>query len=125
MGKAAKNIIKKVTLKLKAVKKTLKVALKSKDVKKIAKAKKAVKVVVKKVVKAKKASKDVTKKVVVHHKKHAKHVVHHKRVIKTIKRVSRRLVKRTAAYVITIHRTIVIKMRKIKIVSPKIRIIIK
>merc|ERR1711957_595539 len=60
--KSAKKIIKKVTLKLKAVKKTLKVALKSNDVKKIAKAKKAVKVVVKKVVKAKKAAKVVIKK---------------------------------------------------------------
>merc|ERR1712178_581322 len=40
-------------------------------------------------------------------------------------RVSHRLVKRAAAYAITIHKTIIIKMRKLKVVKPKAKIIIK
>merc|ERR1711959_114516 len=44
---------------------------------------------------------------------------------KRIKKVHRRLVKRAAAYAITIHRTIIIKMRKLKVVKPKVKIIIK
>merc|ERR1712007_106279 len=55
------------------------------------------------------------------HAKKGKKVAHHKKVIKRIKKVHRRLVKRAAAYAITIHKTIIIKMRKLKVVNQRLR----
>merc|ERR1712151_668044 len=90
----------------------------------VKKAKKVVKKhakVVKKHAKVVKHHKKIAKK----HAKKGKKVAHHKKVIKRIKKVHRRLVKRAAAYAITIHKIIILRMRKIKLVKPKVKVIIK
>merc|ERR1711939_1094671 len=49
---------------------------------------------------------------------------HFKRLLKKVKRVHKRLITRAATLVISIHTTIVTTMRRIKVSSPKVKIIL-
>merc|ERR1711939_410090 len=60
----------------------------------------------------------------IHAMKKKKKVSHFKRLLKKVKRVHKRLITRAATLVISIHTTIVTTMRRIKVSSPKVKIIL-